>query len=35
LGYNITGGGVMLTYLDNNIDDNGGNVGTLGPASKQ
>jgi hypothetical protein len=34
-GYNGVNQGVILTYLDNYIDANGTNVGTVAPASKQ
>ena len=34
-GYRTDSGGVISSYGDNYIDDNGANIGTLGPASKQ
>jgi hypothetical protein len=34
-GYEILNGGTILSYGDNYIDANGGNTGTLGPATKQ
>jgi hypothetical protein len=34
-GYEATSGGVITSYRDNIIDDNGTNAGTLGSASKQ
>jgi hypothetical protein len=34
-GFSTVAGGVILSYGDNSIDDNGGNVGVLGSATKQ
>jgi hypothetical protein len=35
MGYGAFGGGVILSYGDNYIDDNGSNFGTLGGATRQ